>query len=393
MKILYIITQGENGGGQKHVLDLALGMQKKGYEIFVATGKIENENDAWLNLELQKNGIKKENLFEIKDLQREINFLKDIKSTFEIVKLLKKINPDILHLHSSKVGFVGSLTGFLYKIFSGKLKIIYTVHGFVFLEPMNFLKKYFYIFLEFVSSFFRNFTIIISKKDLKIGKKFFILRSVKKFKLIYNGLDENLQKEILIKDESRKFIFEKIEKNIDQDFSETKIIGTIANFYNTKGLEFLIDSAKKVVDKNPKTIFVVFGFGEESFRKKLENLIQKNNLEKKFFLLGKVTNAFQYLKALDIFALTSVKEGLPYSLLEARLANLPIVATKVGGIPEMEENFEINLVDSRNVEQIANKILEILNNPEKFSVENNFPKIYSLENMINETEEIYKNIL
>ena len=203
----------------------------------------------------------------------------------------------------------------------------------------------------------------------------------------------HLQKEILIKDESRKFIFEKIEKNIDQDFSETKIIGTIANFYNTKGLEFLIDSAKKVVDKNPKTIFVVFGFGEESFRKKLENLIQKNNLEKKFFLLGKVTNAFQYLKALDIFALTSVKEGLPYSLLEARLANLPIVATKVGGIPEMEENFEINLVDSRNVEQIANKILEILNNPEKFSVENQFPKIYSLENMINETEEIYKNIL
>lgn len=382
MRILYIITQGEQGGGQKHVLDLAKGMIKKDYEVFVATGRIENESDTWLEKKIENNFL------EIKILQREINISKDMKAIFEILKVLRKIKPDILHLHSSKAGFVGALAGFIYKIFFGKLKIIYTVHGFVFLEPMNFLKKYFYSFLEFFSSFLRDFTILISEKDLQVGKKFLILRKQKNYKLIYNGLDKNLQTEILNKTEAKNFIFNKIGKDFSED---TKIVGTVANFYKTKGLEFLIDSAQKIVKEKPKTIFVVFGSGEDIYRKELEKRILKNGLENNFFLLGKVENAFKYLKGLDIFALTSLKEGLPYCLLEAKLSDIPIVASRVGGISEMAKNFEINLVKPGNADQIAKNILKVLEEEQKVFTE--FPKIYSLENMLEETEKVYKNVL
>ena len=70
MRVLYIITQGEQGGGQKNVLDLALGMKEKGHEVYLAVGEIENESDKWLFKELenspfQEGGIKKENFFSL----------------------------------------------------------------------------------------------------------------------------------------------------------------------------------------------------------------------------------------------------------------------------------------------------------------------------------------
>ena len=108
-------------------------------------------------------------------------------------------------------------------------------------------------------------------------------------------------------------------------------------------------------------------------------------------MLGRVSDAYKYLRGLDVFTLTSVKEGLPYSILEASLANLPIVATSVGGVPEVAKNIKISLVESQNVQQIRNAIEENLNNSEKHRSE--FNKIYSLESMVQQTLGVYKKML
>ena len=400
MRILYIITQGEQGGAQKHVLDLAKGMKEKGHDVYIATGVQRQEKDKWLFESLQEKGISKEKLFELKNHAREINVVKDIQSVFEILKLLKKVRPDILHLHSSKAGFTGALAGLLYNLTPpvgaclqptfkkgrNSAKIIYTVHGFVFLEPMNTLKKYFYILLEFLSSFIRDFTILISEKDISVGKKFFILRQVGFYKLIYNGIDEGLKNQILSREEAKKYILEKIPAP-----KQVQIVGTISNLYKTKGLEFLIDAAKKIVEQKQNVTFVVFGSGDEKYKTELVKRLKKNNLENNFFFLGKTEKAFKYLRGLDVFTLTSVKEGMPYCLLEAGLAGVPIVASAVGGIPEMAKNFEMDLVEVGDVSKIAEKILTNLGRENKDVRE--FPKIYSLENMLDEIEKVYKNLI
>jgi hypothetical protein len=109
MKILYIVTQGEQGGGQKNVLDLAVGMRKFGHEVYVAVGEIENEGDKWLHQELRNAGFENSKLFELKFLQREIDLKKDFQAIFEIKKLIQKIKPEVVHLHSSKAGVLGSI--------------------------------------------------------------------------------------------------------------------------------------------------------------------------------------------------------------------------------------------------------------------------------------------
>jgi glycosyltransferase involved in cell wall biosynthesis len=356
-------------------------MKEKGQEIYVAVGKIENDGDKWLHAELEKTGFKKEYLLEIQTLQREVSIIKALKAFFEIRKVVRKINPDIVHLHSVMAGTVGAVSARL-----AFKNVVYTVHGFTFLEPLNILKKVFYILSEFVASFFRDFTILISEKDILAGKKFWILRNSQKYSLIYNGL-KDLQIELLGRTEAREYFSKKIGRTIDES---TKVVGTISNLYKTKGLEYLIDAASKL-DKN--ILFLVMGTGDEKYLKELQERVMKNNLQNNFYFLGKTENAFKYLPGLDLFTLTSVKEGLPYCLLEAKQAGLPILATNVGGVGEIAKNFPINLVESKNVVQIADKIKEVLDNKEKFQNESLLPEVYRLENMISKVENVYQNLL
>lgn len=376
MKILYVITQGEQGGGQKYVLELAEKVARE-HEVFVGIGRIENEEDKWLFEKLESVGVKSKNIFEIKNLQREIKPVLDFKALLEMRRLFKKLNPDVIHLNASKAGVVGAVAS----VFT-KTKVVYTVHGWVFLEPMNPIKKLIYIFLELVSAKLRDTTIFITEKDVEAAEKFKIVLSRENRTLIYNGIDESRNENILSREESRKFIFEKIGM---RDTGQ-KIVGTISNLFKTKGLEYLIDAAKDV-----GALFVVFGFGDEKYRQELQDKINKNGLQNNFFLLGRVPDAYKYLRGLDVFTLTSVKEGLPYSILEASLANLLIVATSVGGVPEVARNIKISLVESQNVQQIRSAIVESLNNPEQRKSE--FNQIYSLEGMVQQTLQVYKNML
>ena len=134
--------------------------------------------------------------------------------------------------------------------------------------------------------------------------------------------------------------------------------------------------------------------GEGFQRELLEAMIRDHHLENKFILTGKIDNAPKYLRAFDIFVLPSIKEGLPYTILEAMAAGVPIIASWVGGIPEMVENEKNGfLVLPKNPEMLAEKIAELLNNPglaEQF-IKNSQIKLaeFSLEKMINETEQIY----
>jgi glycosyltransferase involved in cell wall biosynthesis len=83
------------------------------------------------------------------------------------------------------------------------------------------------------------------------------------------------------------------------------------------------------------TVLIIIGTGEE--KEKLEKQIKDLRLENRVFLVGFVENASWYLKAFDIFVLSSVKEGLPYVLIEAGFAGLPVVASDVGGVSEIIE--------------------------------------------------------
>ncbi len=339
-KIIYIITQAEIGGAQRYVKDLATFFHSQNYDIKVASGQ-----DGPLIESLREKDI---HTHVFTNLVRQINPVKDIKAFFEIFAFLKKEKPDIVHLNSSKAGAIGAIAAKC----AGIKKIVYTVHGFVFLEPQPFWKKQFYLFAEKISGIFKDAIICVSDFDKKNGIQHRIA-SEKKFVTIHNGIN-SASLRFIEKNEAKKFF-----QNIIPFPSTHTVIGTIANFYETKGLSYFLQAASQIKKKKNSVIFIIIGEGE--LRQNLEKQILENNLKEFVILPGRIQDAHAYLKCFDIYMCSSVKEGFPYSILEAYAALVPIVSTNVGGIPEIIKNKKNGLlVEPMDPRALADNCLQLM---------------------------------
>ena len=355
-KILYIITQSEFGGAQHYVFDLATNLNKSQYEVHIAHGG--QNNGIFASLEGQNLAI-----HSLKHLIRSISPITDIKAYFELKNLIKQVKPDIVNLNSSKVGVLGSMAAKASKV----PKIIYTAHGFVFNEPLNPITKWIYKLAELFNSKRVNKIITVSEYDKQTGIKAGIPE--KKMTTIHNGVNPV---SYLSKDDARAKL------NIASD---KPIIGCIANFYHTKGVDILIQAMTKV-----DAHLIIIGNGH--LRDELDEQIKKLDLQDKITLLGSIDNASQYLKAFDLFALASRKEGLSYTLLEAQAAQIPIVATKVGGTPEIiQHSINGYLAQAENPDDLADKINQAIKKP----LASNLTSDFTLDNMVSRTIAVYNS--
>ena len=330
MKILYIITRGELGGAQRYVLDLANTFSSTN-EVIVANG-IEGE-------QFLIDGIGHTyQTHKFKHLIREIS-LEDILGFFEIRKYIKQNEFDLIHVNSTKAGVLVALA-------KGTVPSVYTVHGWVFNEPMNWLKRQLYIFIEKISCRRHNKIIVLGQNNKKDAIKLQIADE-NKIEIIPHGIkNDNVTSRELIQSSY----------NID---SKNINIVTIANFYKTKGLLFLIKTVRILKKINPNIKLYIFGDGPE------KTLLEKeaDGLDSIFFL-GRIPYAGHALRGFDLFVLPSLKEGLPYAILEAMEAQIPIITTTVGEIPNILENEKTALlVKPADSTALANAIQKLINNP------------------------------
>ena len=314
-KILYIVTKSNWGGAQKYVFDLATSLPKDKFETIVAFGGHEE-----LEQKLQKGGIK---TISMQSLQRDVSILKEVKVFFELLSLYRKTQPDIVHLNSSKIGILGSLAALLLKLKNYKLKTVFTVHGWAFNENRNLLTRLVIWIASWLTAILCTDLIVLSKKEYSQTKTFPLVRD-KKIHLIANGLRSL---EFLTKEQAR----EKLRLKKEEIY-----VKTISELHKNKGLDILIRTAPNINGK-----IVIIGSGEEE--SELKNLASELGILEKILFLGTVQDAGKYLTAFDLFVLTSRKEGLPYVLLEAGYAELPIVASNIGGIPEIIKDGETSL--------------------------------------------------
>ncbi len=139
-----------------------------------------------------------------------------------------------------------------------------------------------------------------------------------------------------------------------------KLVAVIANMRNpVKGHAYLVEAARTICRVFPKTRFLLIGEGEE--RPKIEAQIQEARLTENFIFLGHRGDVPELLKCCDLSILPSLAEGLPNAVLEAMAAGLPVVATHVGGTPEIVEHGVSGLlVPPRNPEALAQSVLGLL---------------------------------
>ncbi|HEY3883959.1 MAG TPA: glycosyltransferase [Vicinamibacterales bacterium] len=142
------------------------------------------------------------------------------------------------------------------------------------------------------------------------------------------------------------------------------IVGNVAALVPHKGQRHLVEAAAIVVQTMPDARFVIAGDGE--LRPALERLIQEHRLAKHVFLLGFRPDVLSVHKGFDVFAMSSVTEGLGTSLFDAMACRKAIVATTAGGIPEVVANGATGiLVPPRDHESMARAIIDLLRDDEK----------------------------
>lgn len=340
-KVLFVITKSNWGGAQKYVYDLATSLPSETFEVVIGLG-----GHGPLKDNLHKAHIR---TITIPFLARDINLLGDMRSFFELVRIFRAEAPHVVHVNSSKAGIIGGLAARM----SSVPHIIFTAHGWAFNEDRSTLSRLILKTLSWITVLLSHATIAVSRA---IARDMRWIGAVSKIQVINNGIHSHT---LHTRDEARAFLNTLTQTPIPHD---AFIFGTIAELHPSKGLSYAIRAFRTIARENPHTYYAIIGGGQEE--RILQNLIAEEQLEGRVLLLGFLEDAASQLKAFDCFILPSTTEALGYVLLEAGQAKLPVIASNVGGIPEIIEDMKTGLLtESRNVTDLENAMKEILASP------------------------------
>lgn len=329
-KILFIITQSEFGGAQRFLSTLIPKLDHDAYEVLVATGRTGDEHftEHFQNLGIPTTTIP--------HLVRNVQPVYDVRALFEIRALIRRFQPHTLFLLSTKAGWMGSCATVLPPRIRG-VRVVYRIGGWTFNDPWRWWKKNFYRFMERLSSRWKDVIILNNQYDFNQVPRFH-LEPREAVRLIHNGLDVDKMK-FLERGKARERL----------GITAPLVVGTIANFYPSKGLEYLVEAARTFIHRKD-IVFVIIGSGH-STPPEAPNVLMP----------GRIPEASRYLPAFDIFLSPSLKEGFQWAILEAMAAKVPVVATRVGAAPEIIEDGKNGfLVEPGKPEEIAQAIQRLL---------------------------------
>lgn len=350
MRIFHVITLSSVGGAQSVVVNLA-NAQVEGNEVWVISSA---SGEAWKALRPEVKVIG------IRQLRRSIGW-RDIIVLLKLVSYRLKYRPDVVHLHSSKMGALGRLA------FSPR-RTVYTVHGFDSIRVAN----RFFLPIEKALKGWCARIVGVSQYD----ERNLIAEGIRKsVTYVYNGIDD---KSVVDVENGNAGIREKIGQ-IKKSY--VKVIMSIARDDQPKKIDLFIETARLL----PAYAFVWIGNSEE--HEKGENV----------FLMGQIPLAWQLLEYADVFVLPSNYEGLPMSIIEALAFGKPVVASNVGGITELLDGQNGFAVEN-DVRGMAKQIEYVLEDAERYAMmsqaaRRTYLDKFTVEQMVEGYNKIYGDIV
>jgi len=380
-KIIFVVTRSEWGGAQRYVYDLATNLPRESFEIAVAYGGAGILGDR-----LRESDVR---VIAIPQLERAVNLRRDLAALIALVRIFRTEAPDVIHLSSSKAGGLGAVASRIAGILNRKRPLVaFTVHGWGFSEDRKWWQRALIMFFSWLGTILQDRIIIISSADYHAARRFIPQR---KLVFISHGITPFA---VMPRMEARENLGRMIRSAITpQEF----VIGTIAELTANKGFRYLIAAAAILREEFPTRSFRVVIAGDGELRSELEALTRERNLERVVFFLGFVPEARRYLSAFDLFVMPSQKEGLPYALMEAMRAGLAVIASRVGGIPDLvEDGVHGLLVAAKDGRALAEAISRLRNDSDArhamaAAARRRIEGAFSLQKMIETTAAVYRS--
>lgn len=356
-------TYKGGGGPDKTILLSAARHDPKNFFILVVYLRDPLDDDFQIGVMAEKLEIKE--YVEIYDRR-----ILDLNCVFQLHRLIHQNAIQIIHVHDLKT----TMLGVILKIFNPNVKIMHTAHGWIVNSKMDKVKQKF----QFMLLKLYPFHIAVSEAT----KKILVENGIKSdsIKVLYNSIDIDHWK----KSDTSPTI--KNEFGISDD---SLIIGTVGRLSNEKDLMTFLKVAKNIINKFPHVIFMIVGAGKNGVLAELAELAEKLGIQKSVIFTGHRSDLKRFYASFDIFLSTSLTEGIPNTILEAMSMKVPVVATNVGGIPEMIVDGESGILcEPGDVDGITKLTLHLLSGSQlkmdvagngRAKIENNFSFTKRLE--------------
>jgi glycosyltransferase involved in cell wall biosynthesis len=389
MKIVHIITRLILGGAQENTLITCKLLARRGHDVTLITGPALGPEGELFN-QAQGQDYK---VMVIDRLRRAINPFNDTVSYFQIKKLLRKLQPDIVHTHSAKAGILGRYAGYSLKgQWAESLPaVVHTIHGLAFHPYQSAALNKFYIAVEKSAAKRTDFFISVAGAMTAQATAVGIGRP-EQYVTAYSAIDED---DFLAPiSQQRRNDFRR-KYGISED---AVVLITVARLFMLKGHEYIIESAKELSKRfaNCDWLFVGDGNLSERYKQQVRELGLADRI--KFTGLLPTSQIPLAIQSSDVLVHCSLREGLARTLPQAMLCGRPAISFDVDGAKEVVNEKTGRLIEPKNVEQLIAACAELIRDKDLREVlgragRESVKEKFALDTMVDTIEEVYRNLL
>jgi glycosyltransferase involved in cell wall biosynthesis len=326
MHILYLITRAEMGGSQTHLADLLNGFRHE-FQLTLATGE-----EGYLTEEARNLGIP---VYVLSRLVQPLSLIDDACALRDIVRLLRRLRPDVLHCHTSKAGILGRAAAR-----TVRTPAVFTAHTWCFAEGTSTLWKVVGTPSERFAARWTEKIIAVSDSNYKLAIKQRVAQP-DKIVTVHNGIADTIHR-------------------ARPDRAGIPRIVMVARFVPQKNQLQLIEALA-----NMEFPFRLTFVGDGPNRPAAEDRARQLNFASRVEFLGTRTDTDRILSDSDVFVLSTHWEGFPITILEAMRSGLPVVATDVDGVREAVLDGETGyLVQRGDTPELTAKLRLLLSSPD-----------------------------
>ncbi|MGV3721925.1 MAG: glycosyltransferase family 4 protein [Actinomycetota bacterium] len=400
IRILHVITRMVKGGAQENTLANVLGLHGEGWESSLATGPAEGPEGS-LEPECLATGVR---MLRVPELVRELSPVSDLRALQRLVSVFKKERPHIVHTHTSKAGIIGRIAARR----AGVPIVVHTPHGHVFHSYESRLKSLLFVNVERRCAGMADRLIALTETerqehlDLGVG-------AARNWRVVHSGVD--FAPFEAARGEGPKV---RLELGIAP---RAQVIGTVGRLVPIKGQTYLLDAFSRVAAGRQDMHLVLVGDG--ALRAPLLSQARELGLtvvehdqaatsspstprvadRGVVHFTGLRRDVPRLMSALDLFVLPSLNEGMGRVLVEAMSMELPCIASRVSGIPDVVVDGETGwLVPSRDPAALADALGAAIREPELARARGVRGRLrvapaFSVERMVEKLEALYRELL
>jgi glycosyltransferase involved in cell wall biosynthesis len=353
-KVIHVITRLDYGGSAQNTMLTALGHDRAQFEPLVVAGYPGYWDAQGGQAATEENCRRLEKAavrwMLLPSLTREVHLLKDMQALWQLIRLFRQEQPALVHTHTSKAGVLGRVAAWL----AGVPVIVHTPHGHVFYGHFGPFRSWLFLQIERVLSALTDRLIALTDAerqehlDRSVGK-------ADRFAVVPSGIDRE------------RFGRARVQGKHQPDWfgcpPDSLVVGSVGWLTDIKGHEYLIEAVAKVKQDFPALHLVIIGSGDRH-----DTLLQQAELaglREAVHLLGHRDDIEACLAGMDLFVLPSLNEGMGRALIEAMVAGLPVIASRVGGIPSVISHERTGLlVPPGDAGALADALRRLLDRPE-----------------------------